>query len=149
MSGRAGDREQPPDCILEDLERPGVLPPSPSPLTRSSQLVSQCITRTASCDGSHEHHTRLPGTFDSLQLVHNTGSTPSPRPDTPLVLLPLQTESARESLQESLKRRLKSSLGVRLGGRTQCSDLITCPSCQTTLLMIISDQAPTMARDKL
>ena len=115
-----GDQDESPDCILEDLERPGVLPPSPSssPMARSSsltsQLVSQCVTRTSSCLADDEAHIRLPGTFDSLQQVQDSGLTPSPRPETPLVLLPLQ-DSARESLQESLKRRLKSSL--RLSGK--------------------------------
>ena len=117
-----GDQDESPDCILEDLERPGVLPPSPSPssspMARSSsltsQLVSQCVTRTSSCMADDEAHIRLPGTFDSLQQVQDSGLTPSPRPETPLVLLPLQ-DSARESLQESLKRRLKSSL--RLSGK--------------------------------
>ena len=97
-----------------------MLPPSSPPhslrrsASLSSQLVSQCVTRTSSCLADDEAHIRLPGTFDSLQQVQDSGLTPSPRPETPLVLLPLQ-DSARESLQESLKRRLKSSL--RLSGK--------------------------------
>ena len=137
----------PPDCYLEDLERPGILPPSPlRPVTPASSptscvvkrstslrdlqretrrdirsvmnqinqpiliylshrplsgpLVSQCViprpaliplainklpsitTNNETCDGG-----RLPGTFDSLSLVNDTGLTPSPRADTPLDLL--------------------------------------------------------------
>ena len=134
----AGD----PDCILEDLERPGVSPPSPPPASPpglrrsaslSSQLVSQCVRAPGSCEltapgtptysattTQHEAEAaRLPGTFHCLHQVQDTGVTPSPRASpralTPLVLLPLQ-ESAREKLQSSLKRKLKTSLGVRLGG---------------------------------
>ena len=50
---------------------------------------------------------RLPGTFDSLSLVHDTGLTPSPRADTPLVLLPGGEQGA--SLASAMSSRFFSS----------------------------------------
>ena len=82
---------------------------TPRPL--SGPLVSQCVlprpalipltinklpsitTNVEPSDGG-----RLPGTFDSLSLVNDTGLTPSPRADTPLVLLPGAEGSALASV---------------------------------------------------
>ena len=48
----------------------------------------------------------MPGTFDSLDLVRDTGVTPSPRVLTP----------AEEDFKKSLGRRFKTSIGVRISG---------------------------------
>ena len=50
---------------------------------------------------------RLPGTFDSLSLVNDTGLTPSPRADTPLVLLPGAEQGA--SLASAMSSRFFST----------------------------------------
>ena len=135
-------RSVPPDCYLEDLEHPGILPPSPlrvgSPLvTRRSSSCrhividddtrSVCVIRPtmsgaetlspvspASPPEETEYPGRLPGTFDSLYHVQDTGVTPSPRSDTPLVLFPVQDRN-KERIPSCITRRLRTSLGVRLG----------------------------------
>jgi len=48
----------------------------------------------------------LPGTFDSLDLVQDTGVTPSPRVHTP----------AEEDSKKSLGRRFQTSISVRISG---------------------------------
>jgi len=60
---------------------------------------------------------RLPGSFDSLDLVQDTGVTPSPRVDTP-VAQPFQT---------SLGRRFKTSIGVRISGVGYGEDSLSNP----------------------
>ena len=129
-------RSVPPDCYLEDLEHPGILPPSParvgSPLVsrRSSSCRhividddtrSVCVTRptiagaeTPLSPAPEEYHGRLPGTFDSLYHVQDSGVTPSPRSDTPLVLFPVQ-DRTKDRIPSCISRKLKTSLGVRLG----------------------------------
>ena len=70
------------------------------------QPVSTCLNtdrRDESIPGGEE---RMPGTFDSLDLVQDTGVTPSPRVVTPV----------EEQYQSSLGRRLKTSLGVKISG---------------------------------
>ena len=75
-----------------------------------TQIRYNAIIRVVFCS-----HGRLPGTFDSLSVVQDTGVTPSPRADTPLVLAQEPGDTARERLQTSLSRRIRTSLGVRLG----------------------------------
>ena len=134
----AGD----PDCILEDLERPGVFPAPPlSPGLRrsaslSSQLVSQCVRSPGgpgvpgvACDvltapgtpsfsastappADCEAGLRLPGTFHCLQEVQDTGLTPSPLPGTPRALTPLVLLPLQES--QSAREKLQSSLKRKL-----------------------------------
>ena len=70
------------------------------------QPVSKCLTRDELEDDLHGGEERLPGTFDSLDLVQDTGVTPSPRVHTP----------TEEHFQTSLGRRLKTSIGVRISG---------------------------------
>ena len=88
----------------------------------SGPLVSQCVIprpaliplainnnttiTTNNNNNNYEETTmgRLPGTFDSLSLVTDTGVTPSPRPETPLVLLP-----GGGALGSVLSRRFLSS----------------------------------------
>lgn len=139
-----------PDCYLEDLERPGILPPAPlravSPATQPSSdvvkrsfslrdlqresrrdirplsgpLVSQCVMPRPALiplamnklpsipqDEKTSAGGRLPGTFDSLSLVQDTGLTPSPRADTPLVLLPGGGEGS--SLASAMQSRFLST----------------------------------------
>ena len=134
-------RSVPLDCYLEDLEHPGVLPPSPfyesqSPIVRKSTSyrdisrrrveairnnspVNLCLNMpevtvselTANSE-SLSSRARLPGTFDSLHHVQDTGVTPSPRSDTPLVLHPaLDTRRSSSSFQQ----RFRASLGIRQG----------------------------------
>lgn len=70
------------------------------------QPVSMCLTRSGREEALQGGEERLPGTFDSLDLVQDTGCTPSPRVDTPV----------DGQFQSSLGRRLKTSLGVRISG---------------------------------
>ena len=83
---------------------------TPRPL--SGPLVSQCVTprpalipltinklpEITTNDEPSDCGGRLPGTFDSLSLVNDTGLTPSPRADTPHVLLPGAEGSALASV---------------------------------------------------
>jgi len=140
-------RSVPPDCYLEDLERPGIQPPSPfrgaSPVRRASSCRTIIIrdpdvqspcgirstpdTRIPFIEDPY-YHGRLPGTFDSLYHVQDTGVTPSPRSDTPLVLLPLQERQDRqkERIQSCISRRLRSSFGVRIGSNGDETHQPTC-----------------------
>ena len=146
-------RSVPPDCYLEDLEHPGVLPPSPyndsrastsSTIKRASScrgvltndtvpMISECLSRPYPLQSSqsppssdHQHSGRLPGTFDSLLQVQDTGVTPSPRSNTPLVLFPRDrdtileidpssSQSHTQRFQSCISRKIKESLGVRIG----------------------------------
>jgi len=109
---------------VEDLEQGGILPPSPfrggavgltqreasDALLLSSQdfrqPVSACLTRDGGDCNLQRDSEVLPGTFDSLDLVQDTGATPSPRVYTPV----------GETFQSSLGRRLKTSIGVKVRG---------------------------------
>ena len=109
---------------MEDLEQGGILPPSPfrggavgltqreasDALLLSSQdfrqPVSACLTRDGGDCNLQRDSEVLPGTFDSLDLVQDTGATPSPRVYTPM----------GETFQSSLGRRLKTSMGVKVRG---------------------------------
>ena len=146
-------RSVPPDCYLEDLEHPGVLPPPPyndsrastsSTIKRASScrgvltndtvpMISECLSRPYPLQSSqsppssdHQHSGRLPGTFDSLLQVQDTGVTPSPRSNTPLVLFPRDrdtileidpssSQSHTQRFQSCISRKIKESLGVRIG----------------------------------
>ena len=71
------------------------------------QPVSTCLNTDRGDESIPGGEERMPGTFDSLDLVQDTGVTPSPRVVTPV----------EEQYQSSLGRRLKTSLGVKISGK--------------------------------
>jgi len=85
------------------------------------QPVSKCLARDDGENKLHGGEENLPGTFDSLDLVQDTGVTPSPRIHTP----------AEEDFQKSLGRRFKTSIGVRISGAGYGEDNLSYPAEDT------------------
>ncbi len=75
--------------------------PRPALIPLAINKLPAITTSNETSDGG-----RLPGTFDSLSLVNDTGLTPSPRADTPLDLL---QEGEGAALASVISRRFLST----------------------------------------